>query len=443
MDKCGGKHYTAPLMDLERKLRERKARVGIIGLGYVGLPLAVEFARAGFSVTGLEASAARLSAIKKGRSYIEDVPSAELARLVKAGRLSASSDPAGLARCDAVLICVQTPLRKTKEPDMGPMLSACRELAKRLRKGQLVVLESTTFPGATEEIVKPALEESGLKAGRDFHLAFSPERVDPGNPTWKIANTPKVVGGVDKASTELAAELYRQVITRVVPVSSATSAELVKLLENSFRAVNIALVNEIAQACHRLGVDVWEVVGAAATKPFGFMPFWPGPGIGGHCIPKDPQLLSWKLKTLSFEPRFIELATVINGAMPAYAAIRAAKALNADGKSVKGSRILVLGVAYKPGVSDFRDSPALDAMHLLAEDGARVEYHDPHVPTARVNRRVWRSKPLTDAALKSADLVVIMTAHREIDYKRVCRLAKRVFDTRNATAGLAGRVEKL
>jgi UDP-N-acetyl-D-glucosamine dehydrogenase len=428
---------------LEMKIRDRTARVGVVGLGYVGLPLAVEFARAGFGTLGVEASASRLAALRKGRSYVEDVPGGEVARLLRARRLALSPDGRGLEGCDAVIVCVQTPLRKTKEPDLSAVLGACRTLAARLRRGQLVVLESTTYPGTTDEVVRPALEASGLRAGRDFRLAFSPERVDPGNAKWRIPNTPKVVGGIDAASTRAACALYGVIVRRVVPVSGAKAAELVKLLENSFRAVNIALVNEMAQVCDRLGLDVWEVVGAAATKPFGFMPFWPGPGIGGHCIPKDPQLLSWKMKTLNFEPRFIQLATTINGSMPEYAVARIARALNAAGKAVKGSRVLVLGVAYKPGVSDYRESPALDVMHLLAERGARVEYHDPFVPRAEAAGRTWRRKALTDAALKAADLVAILTAHPGIDYARVVRRARRVFDARNATAGLAGRVERL
>ncbi|MDE2490229.1 MAG: nucleotide sugar dehydrogenase [Elusimicrobia bacterium] len=436
--------YTGAVTEvLGAKLKSRTARIGVVGLGYVGLPLAVEFARAGFAVTGIEASRARADALGRGRSYVEDVPGAEVARLLRARRLEIASGGSALSRCDAVVICVQTPLRKSKEPDLGAVAAACREAAKSLRRGQLVVLESTTYPGTTEEVVRPALESSGLKAGRDFFLAYSPERVDPGNATWKIANTPKVVGGIDAASTRLAAALYGAVAARVVPVSSAKAAELVKLLENSFRAVNIALVNEMAQVCDRLGLDVWEVVGAAATKPFGFMPFWPGPGIGGHCIPKDPQLLSWKMKTLNYEPRFIQLATAINGGMPEYAAARVARALNRDGKAVNGSRILVLGVAYKPGVSDCRESPSLDVMHLLAEQGARVEYHDARVPRAEAGGRAWRSRPLTDAALKRTDLVAILTAHRDVDYARVARLARRVFDARNATSGLSGRIDRL
>jgi len=442
MDKSRPIVYTCAVA-LEKKLRGGAARVGVVGLGYVGLPLAVEFARAGFRVTGVEAGAARAAQLRRGRSYIGDVPSAEVARLVRAGLLDVRTDGRTLGQCDAIVICVQTPLRKSKEPDLGAVVAACREVAKRLRRGQLVVLESTTYPGTTEDVVRPALEASGLKAGADFSLAFSPERVDPGNEKWTIANTPKVVGGIDAASTRLAAALYRRIVRQVVPVSSAGAAELVKLLENSFRAVNIELVNEMAQICHKLGLDVWEVVAAAATKPFGFMPFWPGPGIGGHCIPKDPQLLTWKMKSLNFEARFIELATGINGSMPDYAVARIAHALNRDGKAVKGSRILVLGVAYKPGVSDYRESPSLDVMHLLAVEGAAVSYHDAFVPKAEAAGRVWRGRALTDAALKGADLVAILTAHPGIDYARVCRLARRVFDARNATAGLRGRIERL
>lgn len=430
-------------MTLERKFHDGTARVGIVGLGYVGLPLAVEFARAGYQVTGVEAGAARLRSLRAGRSYVEDVPGPVLAPLIRSKRLRVVPGVAALESCDAVVICVQTPLRKSKEPDLGLVVSVCEALAAHLRKGQLVVLESTTYPGTTDEVVRPALEKSGLKAGKDFFLAFSPERVDPGNPKWRIANTPKIIGGVDARSTLLASALYSRVVQRLVPVSSAKAAELVKLLENSFRAVNIALVNEMAQICEKLGLDVWEVVSAAATKPFGFMPFWPGPGIGGHCIPKDPQLLTWKMKSLNFEPRFISLATTINGGMPEYTVARVAHALNRDGKAVKGARVLVLGVAYKPGVSDYRESPSLDVMHLLAEEGAKVEYHDAFVPRAEAAGRSWRSRALTDAALKRADLVAILTAHPGVDYARVCRLARRVFDARNAAAGLAGKIERL
>lgn len=442
MDKGRAMLYTLPV-ELDRKIRDKSARVGVIGLGYVGLPLAVAFARRGFKVTGIEIDARRAATLRKGRSYIEDVPSKELAALIRSGALTIDDTGAGLSKLDAVLICVQTPLRKTKEPDISNIVSACRTVAKRLKRGTLIVLESTTYPGTTQEAVLPELEKSGLKAGKDFWLAFSPERVDPGNIKWKIENTPKVVGGVDARSTSLAVELYSTVISKVVPVSSATAAELVKLLENTFRSVNIALVNELAQICDKLGLSVWEVVGAAATKPFGFMPFWPGPGIGGHCIPKDPQLLAWKMKSLNFEPRFIELASTVNGQMPRYAAGRIAHLLNKDSKAVKGSKVLVLGVAYKPGVGDYRDSPSLDIMHLLAEDGARISYHDPHVPRVSVGGRAWTCRRLTDAAVREADCVLILTAHPGLDYPRIVRLSRRVFDARNALAGLKGRIERL
>ncbi|MBI4061643.1 MAG: nucleotide sugar dehydrogenase [Elusimicrobia bacterium] len=442
MDKCRLFLYTVAV-ELDRKIREKTARVGVVGLGYVGLPLAVAFARRGFRVTGIAADARRAAALRKGRSYVEDVASKELAALVGRGVLEIDGDASAVGKLDAVLICVQTPLRKTKEPDISNIISACRAVAGKMKRGTLVILESTTYPGTTREAVLPELERSGLKAGRDFWLAFSPERVDPGNPKWKIENTPKVVGGVDARSTALAESLYSSVISQVVPVSSATAAELVKLLENTFRSVNIALVNELAQICDRLGLNVWEVVAAAATKPFGFMPFWPGPGIGGHCIPKDPQLLAWKMKSLNFEPRFIELASTVNGQMPLYAAGRVARLLNEAGKAVKGAKLLVLGVAYKPGVGDFRDSPSLDIMHLLAEDGALVSYHDPHVPRVAVGGRAWTSRRLTDAAVRGADCVLILTAHPDLDYPRVARLARRIFDARNAAAGLKGRIERL
>ncbi len=433
--------YTGPV-ELERKIRDKTARIGIAGMGYVGLPLAASFAKAGFSVVGVETNPARLRALKAGRSYVEDVPPSELKRLKR--RLSFTADGAALASCEAVIICVQTPLRKSKTPNISLIVSVCEALSPHLSRGQLVVLESTTYPGTTDEVVRPALESRNrLKAGKDFHLAFSPERVDPGNPKWKIANTPKIVGGVGRESTRLAAALYARVVRKVVPVSSPRTAELVKLLENSFRAVNIALVNEMAQICRTLGLDVWEVVGAAATKPFGFMPFWPGPGIGGHCIPKDPQLLAWKMRKLRYTPRFIQLATKINGEMPGYTVSRVTRMLKEGGKALKGARVLVLGVAYKAGVSDYRESPALDVMHLLAEKGALVSYCDPHVPKVRAGKRLWTRKSLTDALVKRSDVVVILTAHPGIDYARVVGAASRVFDARNAAAGLAGRVEKL
>lgn len=409
-------------------------------MGYVGLPLAAAFAKGGFRVIGVEANPARLRGLKRGASYVEDVPDSAL----RSAKISFTADASVLGDCEAVIICVQTPLRKSKAPNIALIVQVCEGLAPRLKRGQLVVLESTTYPGTTDEVVRPALEKGGrLKAGDDFHLAFSPERVDPGNSKYGITNTPKIVGGIDAESTRLAKLLYDKVIQKVVPVSSAKAAELVKLLENSFRAVNIALVNEMAQICERLGLDVWEVVGAAATKPFGFMPFWPGPGIGGHCIPKDPQLLAWKMNKLDYHPRFIELATKINGEMPGYAVARLKRTLKKDGRGLSGARILILGVAYKGGVSDYRESPSLDIMHLLAEQGALISFYDPFVPEAKAGRRRWSRKPLTDALIKKSDAVMILTAHPGIDYARVCRLARRVFDARNATAGIGGRVERL
>lgn len=431
-------------MSLASRLRGKSARIGIMGLGYVGLPLAVEFARKGFSVLGFDVSRARAAAVNKGRSYVEDVPSPELSRLVRSGRVRASESFQGISGCDALLVCVQTPLRKTKEPDLGNVVAAAREASKRLKRGALVVLESTVPPGVTEEIVQPILAGEKRRLGRDFFLAFSPERVDPGNKTYGIANTPKVVGGVDDESTELARLLYSQIVARVVAVRSARAAEMAKLLENSFRAVNIALVNEMAQICQRLGVDVWEVIGAAATKPFGFMPFYPGPGIGGHCIPKDPQLLVWKMKELDYEPRFLQLASTINGGMPAYVVERVDRLLNARKRALNGSRLLVLGVAYKAGTSDYRESPALDVIDLLLKRGARVSYHDPYVPQAALGGKTLRSQPLSAQALAAADAVLIMTAHPGVDYAQVARRAKLVFDARNATKdAAAGKVEKL
>jgi UDP-N-acetyl-D-glucosamine dehydrogenase len=423
-------------MSLSGLIRKRAARIGVLGLGYVGLPLAMDFCRKGFRVTGFEVDRRRLAALARGRSYIGDVPAAELRKWRSAGRFSSTGRFAPLSRQDAVLVCVQTPLRKTKEPDLSRILAAMKEIARRLRRGQLIVIESTTYPGATEEVILPVLRRSGLRLGRDFFLAFSPERVDPGNPVWGIANTPKVVGGADRTSTRLAAELYAQVVDRVVPVSSTRAAEVVKLLENTFRSVNIALVNEMAQICHHLGLDVWEIIDAAASKPFGFMPFFPGPGIGGHCIPKDPRLLSWKVKTLNFDPRFIGLASTINEGMPGYAVERIAEALNGARKPLRGSRILVLGAAYKPGLEDYRESPSLDVMDLLLRAGAKVRYHDPFVESLEVRGRRFSSVPLSEAALRSADCAAILTAHPGVDYKRVVRLAPLVFDARNAAKGL-------
>jgi UDP-N-acetyl-D-glucosamine dehydrogenase len=422
---------------LKRKIKNREAKIGVIGLGYVGLPLAVEFAEVGFQVTGIDLDSRKVAGIRAGRSHVEDVPSDVVARLVRKRLLRARDNYKGCGKFDAIFICVPTPLRKTKDPDISYIVSALEELAREVRRGQLLVLESTTYPGTTEEVLKPRLESSGLRAGRDFFLAFSPERVDPGNQRFTTHNTPKVVGGVTKACTAVAVELYRQAIGQVHPVSSTQVAEMIKLLENTFRAVNIALVNEIALMSDRLGLDVWEVIDGAATKPFGFMPFYPGPGIGGHCIPLDPHYLSWKLKTLNYSARFIDLASDINGNMPTVVVRRITELLNQRGKSVKGSRILVLGVAYKRDTGDVRESPALDIMILLEQQGAKLRYHDPFNPTLQLEGGgLYRAIRLTQTNLSRTDLVLIVTDHSEYDYDTIVRHAPLVFDTRNATRDL-------
>ena len=367
-------------MNLKDKIRDRKARIGVIGLGYVGLPLAVEFAKKNFDVTGFDVDASKIDEINAGRSYILDVKTEEVRACVDAGRLRATTDMSHLKEMDAIDICVPTPLRKTKDPDLSYVIQAVDSVKAHLKRGQLVILESTTYPGTTDEVVQPALEENGLKAGADFYLAFSPERVDPGNSTFSTRTIPKVVGGFDRQSTELASDLYGSIIDTVVPVSSTQVAEMVKLLENTFRAVNIGLVNEIALMSHRMNIDVWEVIDAASTKPFGFMPFHPGPGLGGHCIPIDPFYLSWKARQNGFECRFIELAGHVNASMPSYVVERIGEALNTTKKAVNGSRIHLFGVAYKKDVSDMRESPALDVLDLLHRRGATLSYTDPFVP---------------------------------------------------------------
>ena len=422
--------------EIKRLIEDRRARVGVIGLGYVGLPLSVEFAEAGLEVTGFDVSTAKVQALNRGESYIKDVPTPRLRAAVQSGRLRASDDFDGLAACDAIIICVPTPLSKTKDPDLAMVVEASRAIAQRLREGQLVVLESTTYPGTTEELIRPILEERGLKVGETFFLAFSPERVDPGNARFNTRNTPKIIGGVTPACTEVARRLYAKAIDTVIPVSSTRTAEMVKLLENTFRSVNIGLVNEVALMCERLQVDVWEVIEAAATKPFGFMPFFPGPGLGGHCIPVDPLYLSWKLKTLNYRARFIELAGEVNSGMPEYVCQRVAGALNDREKSVKGSRVLVLGVAYKRDVEDVRESPALDVMRLLESRGARVGYNDPHVPELTLDHRTLRSQELM-TAVRGSDVVVIITDHSAYPYREIVEAAPVVVDTRNATRGIA------
>jgi UDP-N-acetyl-D-glucosamine dehydrogenase len=426
---------SSPASELHDRIASRSARVGIVGLGYVGLPLAVEFARSGFTTVGIDLDARKVSIVQDGSSYIPDVPASRVLELVGAGRLSATTDFAVVAGLDTVNICVPTPLRKTKDPDMSYIVSAVEAIARHLRPGMLVILESTTYPGTTEELVRPLLEQGGLKAGVDFFLAFSPERVDPGNTAFNTRNVPKVVGGVSAACADLACALYRSAIETVVPVSSPRVAEMVKLLENTFRAVNIGLVNEIALMCDTLGIDVWEVVDAARSKPFGFMPFYPGPGLGGHCIPIDPFYLSWKAKQSGFEARFIELAGQVNASMPHAVVNKITEALNSARKPVNGSRVLVAGVSYKRDIDDIRESPSLDVMGLLHQKGALVSYADPFVPTLAA--RAWagghelESAPLDQATLASVDCVAILTDHSSVDYGALALAAPLVVDARN------------
>ena len=432
---------------LERKIKNKSARIGIVGLGYVGLPLAVEFAHAGFRVVGIDLDERKIRAVNAGTSYIEDVATSTLKPLVKEGRIRAQSTYEGCGKLDAILIAVPTPLRKTKDPDISYIVSSLDAIAPQVRPGQLIILESTTYPGTTEEVMRPVLEAGGLAVGKDIFLAFSPERVDPGNRVYQTKNTPKVVGGSTPWCTKAAALLYGQAIDHVHPVTSTQSAEMIKLLENTFRAVNIGLVNEIALMCEKLGLDVWEVIDGAATKPFGFMRFYPGPGIGGHCIPLDPHYLAWKLKTLNYSARFIELASEINGHMPEVVVRRAGSMLNEAKKSINGAKIFVLGVAYKKDTGDTRESPALDVIRLLQEEGAKVSFHDPYSTSIRgEDGRVERGSPLTPRTLSAADLVIIVTDHSAYDYRSIVRHARRVLDTRNATRGVAagrGKVEKL
>jgi UDP-N-acetyl-D-glucosamine dehydrogenase len=410
-------------------------RVGVLGLGYVGLPLCIEFGRAGLRVTGYDVSEAKVAGVNAGKSHVKDVSAQAVADLVGAGRLSASSDFGTLGECDVLIICVPTPLSKTKDPDLSMVVSAADAIAARLREGQLVVLESTTYPGTTEELILPRLSATGLAVGRSFFLAFSPERVDPGNSRFHTRNTPKIIGGVTPECTRVAKALYERAVDTVIPVSSTQTAEMVKLLENTFRSVNIGLVNEVALMCRRLGVDVWEVIDAAATKPFGFMPFLPGPGLGGHCIPIDPLYLSWKLKTLDYRARFIELAGEVNSGMPEHVSELVVEALNQQEKSVKGSRILILGVTYKRDIDDVRESPALDILRVLERRGASVEYCDPYVPSLEVGGRTRKSVELMEG-VRRADVVVVVADHSSFPYGEIVGAARAVVDTRNATRGL-------
>jgi UDP-N-acetyl-D-glucosamine dehydrogenase len=425
--------------ELVEKIATRQAVVAVVGLGYVGLPLATEFALAGFRVRGLDVDPARIDRIRHGNSYIGDVNSAILHGVVAKELLQATTDDAVLAEADAIIVCVPTPLRKTKDPDVSYIVDAVTRIQAHARPGQLIVLESTTYPGTCEELVAPMLAETGLEVGRELLLAFSPERVDPGNKRYSTRNIPKVVGGINPASTRAAKALYEQVIDTVHPVSTTKTAEMVKLLENTFRSVNIGLINELALICDRMGVDVWEVIEGAATKPFGFMPFYPGPGLGGHCLPIDPIYLSWKAKLLEVEANFIDLAARINASMPRHVVEKIAAALNDDSKPVRGSRILVLGVAYKPDVCDTRESPALDIIkHLLAR-GAVVHYSDPHVDELRYDGLEMGSVECSPQALEAADCVVVVANHAAFDYQAIVDHARLIVDTRNAAKGLSGR----
>ena len=432
---------------LLRKIERREARCGVVGLGYVGLPLAVELARVGFRVTGIDLDDRKIQAINQGQSYIPDVPTETLRALSQSGQLDATTDFSVVAELDTINICVPTPLRKTKDPDMSYIVSAVESIAAHLHPGLLICLESTTYPGTTDELVQPLLEAKGMKAGTDFFLAFSPERVDPGNPTFHTGNVPKVVGGVTPDCQKLAGALYGSAISTIVPVSSTRVAEMVKLLENTFRAVNIALVNELALMCDRMNIDVWEVVEAAKTKPFGFMAFYPGPGLGGHCIPIDPFYLSWKAKQSGFDPRFIELAGHINGAMPHYVVEKVAEALNTKRKAINGANILIAGVAYKRDIDDMRESPALDVMGLLHGKGAVLSYVDPYVP--EVHGREWsgrmdiKSVDVSRGSFGKYDCVVIITDHKAFDYDAIVAEADLIVDTRNTIRNPAAHVFKL
>lgn len=419
--------------DLIQDIQKKRANIAVIGMGYVGLPLAVTFANAGFSVTGIDPIQEKVDMVNRGESYISDISNAQLRKHIDNGRIRATTDYATLSEIDAVSICVPTPLRKTGDPDMSFIAQASEDIAPYLHRGMIVVLESSTYPGTTREFVLPKLiANSDLKVGTDFFLAFSPERVDPGRTDYTTYNTPKVVGGITQACTDVAVAWYQQAIETVVPVSSAEVAEMAKLLENTFRMINISMVNELAQMCERLGVDVWEVIDAAATKPFGFMKFTPGPGLGGHCIPVDPLYLSWKMKTLNYTARFIELASEINTNMPRYVVSRIQDALNRYKKPLNGSKILILGVSYKPNINDMRESPALDIIHLLREKGAIVSYNDPFVPEIEVEGVQMFSEKELSTFLEKADLVAIITNHDKFDYKMILEKSQLIFDARNA-----------
>ena len=423
------------LAALHEKISNKTAKVGIVGLGYVGLPLAIEFAKAGFTVTGIDLQQSRVDRLNLGESYVQDVPNSDVAKFVGEKRFRATTDFSVVRDLDTINICVPTPLRKTKDPDMSYIVSAAEEIAKYFHPGLLVILESTTYPGTTDELLLPTFEKHGLKVGEDFFLCFSPERVDPGNPVYQTLNTPKVVGGITPACTEMGKLFFSQALQTVIPVSNTRVAEMVKLLENTFRMINIGLVNEMALMCDGMGINVWEVIDAAATKPFGFMPFYPGPGLGGHCIPIDPFYLSWKTKQSGIEARFIELAGYINGNMPHFVVDKIQNALNNHGKAVKGARVHVVGVAYKRNIDDMRESPALDVILLLKKRGAEISYSDPYVPELKLDGIHLESIECLPAAQES-DCVVIITDHSEFDYKALLDSSKLIVDTRNALKGL-------
>lgn len=435
---------TTGKQDLTDRFTDGTAVVGVVGLGYVGLPLLVEMARSGYRTIGFDTNDRVVAGVNAGQSHIQDVSSDVLRALVGEGLISATADLSRLASCDAISICVPTPLNKTKDPDLSFVVSATQAVRNAIRPGQLIILESTTYPGTTREVLLPILEGSGLRAGEDFYLCYSPERVDPGNPTWHTRNTPKVLGGITPACTEVGLALYSQVFHTMVPVESAEAAELVKVYENTFRMINIALANELAQACDRLNVDVWGVIDAASTKPFGFMKFTPGPGLGGHCIPLDPHYLSWKMRTLAYKTRMIELSSEINAEMPAFVVRKVADALNDEGKALRNSRVLVLGVAYKKDIDDLRESPAIEIMRLLQEKGSAVVYHDPFCPEIRDDGHTpleglpLRSVELSNAVLREADAVVVVTDHSSVDYGRVAENARLVVDSRGVMRNYPG-----
>jgi UDP-N-acetyl-D-glucosamine dehydrogenase len=433
------------LQELEDRIRRHEAEIAIVGLGYVGLPMALAFAEAGFHVTGIDNNADRVRSLNEGRSYVDDISNPELEKALTSGRFEATTEVSALARTDCINICVPTPLSKTREPDLSFIIDAVEQLRRYLRSGHLVVLGSTTYPGTTHDLYRPILEGSGLRVGQEFCLAFAPERIDPGNQKYGFRNVPKVVGGETPLCTLLASRMFESVVDRIVPVSNTQSAEMVKLLENTFRMINIGLVNEMAMICDRLHLDVWEVIEAAASKPYGFMKFTPGPGLGGHCIPVDPKYLAWKLRAMDFAPRFIELASDVNSGMPGWVVQRITRALNQDRKAVNGANVLMLGVAYKANIADLRESPALDILAQLEQLGAQVSYHDPYVPRLEVEGRRHESQALTEGLLARADLVLITTDHANIDYDFVVRHARRILDTRNATGGAAAadHVERL